>query len=179
MKVLQFLLPALLATPSLAQDGEIRGRMICEVTSSRLVSEIDKSRPASASDKEDFSAGMTLYFEYALDGSMGLSISLGEPKDRSGLIDEPFSAETFSGISRFTNIAEFRAAYSEISFGKFGMNYKGSDQLLLRNRCGSRNWSGHFVRTQVSGQSTHVVSLECQPFIDAVDAVLHRLGQPE
>ena len=178
MKILPFLLPALFAAPSSALDSEIRGRVICEVTGSSLDSEIDKSRPASLSYRGDFSEGMSLYFEYALDASKGLSISLGEPRDRGGMIDEPISAKTFNGVSRFTNVAEYRAAYSEFSFGRFGMSYRGSDQLAHRNCFNSMDWSGHFIRAHVSGHSKQVVSSACRPFVDAANAILDRLRKP-
>ncbi|MDU8945771.1 hypothetical protein [Ovoidimarina sediminis] len=171
-------LPFLLETtmPANANDDVAWGRMICEVVGSRIISE-DGTHPEPASrPNESFLKGTEFDFEYGVDDALGLTIHLRETANRNVLINETFPMKSFSSISQVTNIAEFRAPYSEATFGQHRMNYKGSDQLFLKNQCGGKEWSGHLVRTHVGGLSTHVVSLKCRTFVDARDEVFARLS---
>lgn len=175
MKAFLSVLIIFLGSQSFAQDGAIRGRLICEVVDSRLVTSSDTHSGMIAKHAEGFPLGMSLTLEYKLVDPEGLTITLYESNDRRRLIEEPFSAETFRGISPFTSIAEFKAPYSELSFGRFGINYKGNDQIFLKNGCGNGDWIGHYVQTHVSGHFTQVVSLSCRPTIDAASELLARL----
>lgn len=176
MKLLLPLLTIFLASQSSAQEGEIRGRMICEVIDSRLVAARGEAPSTFKRYGNDFELGMSLNMEYALDDEGALLISLFEADGKDVLIDELFSADTFRGVSAITSVAEFRASYSEVSFGRFGISYKGSDQLFLKNGCADNGWLGHFVQTYVGGHLTEVVSLKCRPFVDAMDEVFARLS---
>lgn len=176
MKSFLPLLTILLASQSSAQDGQIMGRMICDVVGSQLVAARGELPSEFMAYETGFQPGMSLNVDYALDDEEGFTISLGEPIGGSEFIEELFSAATFKGVSRTTDVAEFRASYSEASIGRFGMHYKGSDQLFLRDTCGNGDWLGHFVQTHVGGHFTQVVYLECRPFVDAIDDVLDRLA---
>lgn len=174
MKAFLTILAVFFASQSSAQDGAIRGRMICEVTGSRFVAASDGQSNTIFRNVESISPGATLTFDYTLDEASRLSIFLRDTNRGKALVDEQFSAKMFRGISWVTNKAEFRATYSEASFGKFRINYKGSDQLYLK-RCQNDYWSGHYLQTYASGKFTQVVSLNCRPFVDTVDDVLARL----
>ena len=174
LKALLSFLIAILASQSSAQDGAIRGRMLCEVMSNRFVAIRDGHSNTNISYGEGFSVGASLTFDYTLDEASGLSVFLGETNSGGVLFDEPFSADKFRGISPVTNNADFRASYSEVTFGHYRMNYKGNDQLYLK-RCRDDDWSGYYVQTYVGGQFTQVVTLNCRTFVDAVDEVLARL----
>lgn len=164
------------AMPGSANDDTAWGRMICEVVDSRIILADDTHPGFGSRLREDFSTGTEFHFEYGLDDASELTIYLGEAATRNVLIDERFLASNFKGVSRLTNYAEFRAAFSEATFGQYRINYKGSDQLFLKNRCDGEEWSGHFVRTHLSGLFTQVVSLECRTFVDARDDVFARLS---
>ncbi|WP_149866488.1 hypothetical protein [Tropicimonas marinistellae] len=149
--------------------------MNCEVVASRTVSSGDRQSLADTGNGAEHAPGTTLVVDYKHDTSNGLTIYLGEPNRANVLIEEPFPASSFEGVSRFTNVAEYRNTYSEVSFGRHGMNYKGNDQLFLKEKCRGGDWSGHFVQTSVSGHFTQVVSLRCQPFVHVIDDVFARL----
>jgi hypothetical protein len=178
MKVPLSLFFAGLAGAASAGEGTISGRFTCDVVKSRFVAAAPEYRDRVPTAGRGFPAGMPLTLDYVLDGAGGLSVSLGEAGGGEVFIDEPFPAATFAGVSGITNTAEFRAPYSEVSFGRFGLNYKGSDQVFLKTACGKGGWRGHYVQTHVSGYFTQVVTLECRPFVDAADAVLARLAVP-
>lgn len=161
--------------PANANDDAAWGRMICAVVGSRTISADDTHPEFVPRFRDDFPIGTEFDFEYGLDDASGLTIHLSETAKRNVLIDETFPANKFRGISQVTNIAEFRATYSEATFGQHRMNYKGSDQLFLKNRCEGEEWFGHFVQTHVSGVFTQVVSLECRTFVDAREEVFARL----
>ena len=178
MKVLLSLVFAGLAGAVSAGESTISGRFTCDVIESRFVAAAPEYRDRISKAASGFPAGMSLTLDYVLDGARGLSVSLVEAGGGEVFFDEPFPAATFLGVSGITNVAEFRAPYSEVSFGRFGLNYKGSDQFFLKNGCGNGGWRGHYVRTHVSGHFTQVVTLACRPFVDATDAVLARLTVP-
>jgi hypothetical protein len=161
--------------PANANDNTAWGRMICVVVGSRTISADDTHSEFGSRLREDFPIGTEFDFEYGLDDASGLTIHLSETAKLDVLIDETFPANKFIGISQVTNIAEFRATYSEATFGQHRMNYKGSDQLFLKTQCGGEEWSGHFVKTHISGVFTQVVSLDCRNFVDARDEVFARL----
>lgn len=175
MRVFLSLIVASLASQTIAQDGSIRGGMICDVVASKIVAETASSESAVTRSQIEFPQGMSLTLEYALADGSGLSIAFYETKSGRLLIEEPFPADTFRGVSPYTNLAEFRAPYSEASLGRFGINYKGSDQLFIKNTCGNENWQGHFVQTYVGGHVTQVVSLACRPKNNDTDELLSRL----
>lgn len=162
--------------PANANDDAAWGRMICEVVGSRTITADDGHPEFGSRFREDYPIGTEFDFEYGLDDASGLTINLRDTAKRDVLIEETFPANKFRGISQVTNIAEFRATYSEATFGKHRMNYKGSDQLFLKNRCEGEEWSGHFVQTHISGVFTQVVSLECRTFVDARDEIFSRLS---
>ena len=161
--------------PASASENAAWGRMICEVVGSRIVPADITHTEFTARHSEDFAAGTEFSFDYGLDDASGLKIHLSEAAKRSVLIDETFPASKFRGISQVTNTAEFRATYSEATFGQYRMNYKGSDQLFLKSRCEGKEWSGHFVQTHRSGLFTKVISLECRSFVDGRDEIFARL----
>ncbi len=171
-----FLISCGASLPAGADDGAASGRMICEVVGSRIVPAGETPPVIGSRVRDDFPAGSLLVVEYGLDEASGLTIHLGEPAGQTTLIDETFSAGGFRGVSRVSNIAEFRAAYSEASFGQYHLNYKGSDQLFIKNRCDGRKWSGHFVRTHLSALFTEVVSFDCRHTVDARDEIVARLS---
>lgn len=165
----------LLAAPAAAQERAVAGRMICEVTDSRFAPAGPARWDRAMAAGRQFAPGTLFTFDYALTEGRGLTVSLAAADRRSPLIDEPFAGGDFTGISGFSKSAEYRAAYSELSLGRHGINYKGSDQLYLKN-CGPEGWTGHFVQTHVSGLFTQVVSLDCHPVSDATGDVLDRLA---
>jgi hypothetical protein len=173
MKKLLSLVMISWASQSIAQDGSIFGSMICDVVASKTVAANEQI--AVNRNMNDFPSGMSLKLEYALADGAGLSIALFETDSGIRLIQEAFPVETFRGISPYSNLAEFRASYSEASIGRFGINYKGSDQLFIKNGCGNENWRGHFVQTYVGGHSTQVVSLDCRPVRNVADEFFSRL----
>ncbi len=159
-------------------NGEVaRGRMICEVVDIRTVTPNDLQSGNHLDHGRDFQLGNEFNFEYGFSGDAGFSIYLSDASGKGILIDEAFSISDRIGISRTTGIAEFRAPYSEASFGLHRMNYKGNDQLFLKSGCNGRKWSGHFLQTHVSRILTTVVSLDCRATIDALDDVLVRLAE--
>lgn len=175
MRVFLSLILASLASQTIAQDSSIRGRMICDVVASKIVAATASSESAIIRSQVEFPRGMSLTLEYALVDGSGLSIAFYETNSGRVLIEEPFPADAFRGVSPYTNLAEFSAPYSEASFGRFGINYKGSDQLFIKNTCGNGNWRGHFVQTYVGGHVTQVVSLVCRPQSHDADELLSRL----
>jgi hypothetical protein len=176
MRAFVSLFISLLATDASAQDGTIIGRMYCEVIGSRFV--VTHETGASTGKKESFPYGLPLTFDYVLDLDDGFAILFGETQTGRMVVAEPFPVEAFRGISRITNVAEFRTPYSELSFGRHRINYKGVDQLYLRGDYLGDGWSGHLVRSHVSGLFSQVVSLTCHSFVDAVEEVLARLAVP-
>ncbi len=162
--------------PANALDDAAWGRMICEVVGSRIVPADDIHTATVPRLKGDFPEGTEFHLEYGLDDASGLTIYLSETAKRIVLINETFSADKFRGISQVSNIAVFRETYSETSFGPYWMNYIGSDQLFIKNRCDGKEWSGHFVQAHVSGLFTQVVSLKCRNFVDAREEVFARLA---
>lgn len=172
MKNLLFILITVWATQSMAQDGAIRGSIVCNVVASKLVATIPIVSP---NRQDEFPLGMSMTLEYTLGDDNDLMMAFLETDSGKWLIQEPFPTETFKGISPYSNIAEFRAPYSEASVGRFGINYKGSDQLFIKNGCGNGNWRGHFIQTYVGGHHTQVVSLDCRVVRDASDEILSRL----
>ena len=159
-----------------ASDDAAWGRMNCEVVGSRIVSADNTHTEFVLRLKSDFPFGTEFSFEYGLHDASGLTIYFSETATRNVLINETFSANNFRGISQVSNMAEFGTTYSEASFGRYLLNYKGSDQLFIKNRCDGQEWSGHFVQPHVSGLFTQVVSLECRNFVDARDDVFARLA---
>ena len=174
MKAILAILIAFLGSQSFAQEDPIRGRMICEVLVSKFVPTSDEHTISNDIRNKGYSPGTAFNFDYTHDLENGIEIYLGAPNRTNILIEEPFPASSFKGISRITDSAEYRTTYSEVSLDKFSMNYKGNDQLYLK-KCGSEEWEGFYVQTYVSGQHTQVVSLKCSTFVDAIDVVLSRL----
>lgn len=147
--------------------------MICDVVASKTVAL--NERIAVARNKSDFPSGMSLTLEYTLADGKGLSIAFYETVSGSRLIEELFPSDAFRGVSPFTDLAEFRASFSEASIGRFGVNYKGSDQLFIKNGCGDGNWRGHFIQTYIGADRTLVVSLDCRPTSNVADEFFSRL----
>lgn len=174
LKTFLTFLIAVAAAHASAQDSAIRGVMLCEVVGNRFVASREANQSSKVGHREGFSIGASLLYEYTLDDTGELMISLSARGREIVLFEDPFAAERFNGISPTTKIAEFRTSYRELSFGHFSMNYKGNDQLRLK-RCKNNNWDGHYVRTYASGQFVQVVTIDCQPVVDAVDDVLARL----
>ena len=174
MKAVLSVLVAFLASQSFAQDDPVRGRMICEVIDSRFVPASDDTSETHVGHGEGYLSGTTFIIDYTHDVENGLTMYLAEPDRKNVLIEEPFPADSFKGISRITNNAEYRTTYSEASLGKFSMNYKGSDQFYIR-KCSAEEWQGSYIQTYVSGHFNQVVSLKCRTFVDAIDEVLARL----
>lgn len=172
--VLAFLLICL-ASPSFALEDPIRGRMVCEVLSSRFAPTDADSFVSNARYGQGFSSGVTLIIDYTHDPASGLSLYLGEPNRANVLIEEPFPTHSFKGFSAITNDAEYRTAYSEVTLGKHLVSYKGSDQLFIKKSCDAEEWTGHYVQTYVAGLFVQVVSLRCRTYVDAFAEVLARL----
>jgi len=177
-----FALPLVLlaaVAPASSNADAAWGRMICEVVGSRIVSAEGAQAEFVSHLKDDFPTGTEFHFEYGLDDASGLTFYLSETAKRNVLINETFLANDFRGISKVDNMAVFGATYSEASFGQYWLNYKGNDQLFIKNGCDGRKWSGHFVQTHVSGIFTQVVTLECRNFVDAREEVFALLATME
>lgn len=174
MKAILAVSVTLLGSQSFAQENPVSGRMICEVLTSEFVPASEDFAISNDIRGEGFLSGTTFFIDYTHDLETGINIFLGEPNRANVLIDEPFPASSFKGVSRITNIAEYRTTYSEVSFGEYSMSYKGSDQFYLR-KCSSEEWKGFYVQTYVSGHYKQVASLNCRTFVDAIDEVLARL----
>lgn len=163
------------ASPSFAQDEPIRGRIICEVLSSRFAPADGYSFVPDAGYSGRFSSGVTFIIDYTHEPASGLSLYLGEPNRTNVLIEEPFPTRSFKGVSLITNHVEYRKPYSEITLGEHLVSYKGNDQLFVKKSCNAAEWNGHFVQTYVAGHFTQVVALKCRTFVDAIAEVIARL----
>ena len=149
--------------------------MVCSVVASKAVARAPAGNALLTDDKGKFPLGMSLTLEYSLTELGEVAIVFHETVGGRRLIEESFPGDTFRGISPYTYLAEFKASYSEASFGRYSINYKGSDQLFIKTGCGDGNWQGHFVQTYVGGHATQVVSLDCRPKQHAADEFLSRL----
>lgn len=174
MKLILAILLTLYPAQLLAQDDPIRGRFHCDVVANRFVTSDNDQTISKGELPEGYAPGTTLIVDYTHDPASGLTIYLGEPNRVNILIEEPFPESSFKGISKITRKAEYRSTFSEVSLGKFSVNYKGADQLNIKRTC-SAGWSGHYIQTYVSGRFSQVVSLECRPLVNATEDLLARL----
>lgn len=178
---MRFLLIALLTfwvAPSVAEEGPVVGRMSCEIKHVRFVATQGGALNDTITRRQDFLPGMTLGVDYRIGDGGVLTLMTGTPDRPNGLISETFAPDSYRGISPFTGSAEFRAGYSELTLGRYGINYKGNDQLHLR-LCGESLWQGQFVHAHVSGLFTQVLSLECRAGAGRVESFLGRLAGRE
>lgn len=174
MRTLPILVLALMAAQASAQDGGIKGRMSCIVTSAKTVLDVQSQPALQSYQQEDLFEGEVFMYEYSINSSDNLALSL---KTASGaaLFESEFSSKDgFKGVAPITGHLTFEENYNEMDFGRSYLNYKGSDRLLLK-QFSQDCWRGSYVRTYAAGTMITVASLECHPEIDALDNVLEHL----